>query len=116
MAERKLHIIVTDVIKPGRDAENARIMHERFIPALKQQLPQFKWKVYRPVVGGKLGLMILMAEIDPEHLVDFDDWIITALEKHWGKEATARDLKSWYDNLDSSEYMAVYEEPNWSNQ
>ena len=116
MAERKLHIIVTDVIKPGRDAQNAQIMREWIIPALKKQLPEFKWKVYRPVVGGKLGLMILIAQIDPQHLVNFDDWIIGALEKEHGKEEAGRYLKQWYDNLDSSEYMAVYEEPDWSKQ
>ncbi len=115
MAERSLRIIVTDTIKPGRDARMAEIMRDKLIPALRKQLPDFKWTVYRPVVG-KLGLMILIGTgITPETLVDYDNWIIAALEREHGKEGAWEYLREWYDNLDSTEYMAVFEEPDWSN-
>lgn len=100
MAERTLHIIVTDTIKPGRDARMAEIMHDKIVPAIRKQLPEFKWKVYRPVVGGKLGLMILIGTgITPQTLVDFDTWVIDALEREHGKEGAWAYLKEWYDNL-----------------
>lgn len=117
MAERKLRIIVTDTIKPGRDAQLGQIMRERLIPALRKQLPEFKWTVYRPVMGGKFGQMILIGTgVTAEHLVNFDEWIVSALEREHGKAETARYLKEWYDGVDVSEYMAVVEDPDWSNQ
>ena len=115
MAKRKLHIVVIDSIKFGKEATVGRIIKTKLIPALRKQLPNFKWKIYRPVVGGKLGLMILIAPVSAEHLANYDEWIVGALEREHGKKEAARYLKVWYDCLDSSEYMAVVEEPEWSN-
>lgn len=39
-----------------------------------------------------------------------------ALEREHGKDGACAELKEWYDNLDSSEYRAVFEEPDWLNQ
>ncbi len=117
MAERKLRIIVTDAIKFGCEERLGQIMRERFIPALRKQLPGFKWTVYRPVIGGKLGLMILVASgVTAEQIVNFDEWIVSALEREHGKAEASRYLKDWYDGLHSSEYMVVVEDPDWSNQ
>lgn len=115
MAERKLHIMVTDIIRPGKEPVIEQILKEKLIPALRKQLPNFKWKIYRPIVGDNLGKMILIAEVTPEQLVNYDQWIFTSLEREHGSEEASRYLLEWYEALISSEYTAIVEDSEWSN-
>jgi hypothetical protein len=115
MAERKLNIMVTDIIRPGKEAVVEQILKEKLIPALRKQLPNFKWKIYRPIVGDNLGKMMLIAEVTPEQLVNYDQWIVTALEREHGKAEASRYLLEWYESLHSSEYTAIVEDPEWSS-
>ena len=115
VAARKLYIMVTDVIKPGKEAVCEKIMKEKFIPAMRKQEPSFKWRTFFPIIGDKISKMILIAEINADHLVNYDEWIITSLEKVHGKEEATRYLKEWYESLDSSQYTAIVEDPGWSN-
>lgn len=64
---------------------------------------------------GKIGLMIVIAQIDPDKLLDYDEWIFGALEKEHGKENVARYAAEMYDCMDSSEYMGVVEDAAMSN-
>lgn len=114
MAKQKLFIMVVDMIKPGRDAKVKEIMTRKVIPAVRKQLPDFKWKLYRPVIG-KMGLLVVIAPIDSETLVKYDEWIFAALEKEHGSEDVARYAAELYDCIESSEYIALTEDAEMSN-
>lgn len=115
MADRKLHMMVTDIIIPGKEAVVEKILKEKLIPGLRKQLPNFKWKIYRPVVGDVLGKMILIAEVTPEQLVNYDQWIYSSCAREHGNEETTRYFREWYESLVSSEYTAIVEDPDWSS-
>jgi len=62
-----------------------------------------------------MSKMTAIASVTDDQLLNYDQWIVDALEREHGKEEVARYLGEWYDALISSEYTAVFEDPVWSN-
>lgn len=114
MAKRKLNIMVTDTIKPGKEDVIVGLMKNKVMPALRKQLPDFHWRVYRSALGG-MGKWIVIAPMTPENLANYDEWLMTALEKQLGKEEVARIASEWYACVDSVEYLGVVEDEEVSN-
>jgi len=114
MPDQSLNILIIESIKPGREKIIEEIMKTRLIPALRKQLPEFRWKIYRPVLGA-MSKIILLAPISAQNLVRYDEWINAALAKEHGAAESTRYLEQWWECVDSIDYMGVVEDPAMSN-
>jgi len=114
MAQPVLNILVIESIKVGKEKIIEDIMKTRLIPALRKQLPEFRWKIYRPLLGG-MSKIFLIAPISASNLIQYDEWINAALAKEHGKAESEQYLAQWWECVDSVEYLAVAEDPEMSN-
>jgi hypothetical protein len=97
--------VVVHKTKPNKE-EKFRDMLHALVPAWKKQIPELSLTVYRSATAER-GLFIAHVTIPLEHLPDFYEWSVIALEREWGKARTDRYLRDYYDCLQESKQLAV---------
>lgn len=101
-------LMVRDRIHAHKMTELREIMDSWIIPAVREQIPGFSSRHFSTVIGDILEFYVL-AEVEDEHILDYDRWIIDALVRAYGQEEVDERLPAFYACVERSTYTVLEE-------